>query len=226
MPKLIAIVDDEPDILRILKKRIINAGFNAEGFKDGKSLFKFLKDQKPDLILLDIMMPEMDGFDICKVLKKENEYSSIPIIMLTARDQVVDKVLGLELGADDYMVKPFSNEELIARIKAALRKREEAITTKKVNIGDMILMDVDKHKVMVEGKDVELTSAEFKILFLLSSKKGHVFTRQTILDYLWGDEKIVVDRTIDVHIRHLREKLGKASKFIKSIRNVGYKIEE
>ncbi|MGB3242851.1 MAG: response regulator transcription factor, partial [Candidatus Omnitrophota bacterium] len=187
---------------------------------------RFLEKQKPDLILLDIGLPEMDGFEVCKALKKDDEYASIPVIMLTARDQVIDKVVGFELGADDYVVKPFVSEELIARIKAAMRKREEAVTSKKVNIGDAILIDADKHKVSVDDKEVELTSAEFKILYLLASRKGHVFTRQAILDYLWGDEKIVVDRTIDVHVRHLREKLGKSSKFIKSVRNVGYKVEE
>ncbi|MGB2600127.1 MAG: response regulator transcription factor [Candidatus Omnitrophota bacterium] len=226
MPKLIAVVDDVPDLLRVVKLRLKKAGFDVEGFKDGESLFRFLEKQKPDLILLDIGLPEMDGFEVCKALKKDDEYASIPVIMLTARDQVIDKVVGFELGADDYVVKPFVSEELIARIKAAMRKREEAVTSKKVNIGDAILIDADKHKVSVDDKEVELTSAEFKILYLLASRKGHVFTRQAILDYLWGDEKIVVDRTIDVHVRHLREKLGKSSKFIKSVRNVGYKVEE
>ncbi|MGB2662241.1 MAG: response regulator transcription factor [Candidatus Omnitrophota bacterium] len=226
MPKLIAVVDDIPDLLRVVKLRLKKAGFDAEGFKDGESLFRFLKKQKPDLILLDIGLPEMDGFEVCKILKKEDEYASIPVIMLTARDQVIDKVVGFELGADDYVVKPFSSEELIARIKAAMRKKEEAITTKKIDIGDKIQMDIDKHKVTVDGKEIKLTSVEFKILRLLSSRKGNVFTRQAILDYLWGDEKIVVDRTIDVHIRHLREKLGKESKLIKSVRDVGYKLEE
>ena len=226
MPKLIAVVDDIPDILRVVKLRLKKAGFDAQGFKDGKSLFKFLKTRRPDLILLDIGLPEMDGFEVCKILKKDDEYTSIPVIMLTARDQVIDKVVGFELGADDYVVKPFSQEELIARVKAAIRKRETIATTKKIDVSDKIQMDLDKHKVTVDDKEIKLTSVEFKILRLLSSRKGNVFTRQAILDYLWGDEKIVVERTIDVHVRHLREKLGKESKLIKSVRDVGYKLEE
>jgi DNA-binding response OmpR family regulator len=134
MPKLIAVVDDIPDLLRVVKLRLKKAGFDAEGFKDGESLFRFLKKQKPDLILLDIGLPEMDGFEVCKTLKKDDNYASIPVIMLTARDQVIDKVVGFELGADDYVVKPFSSEELIARIKAAMRKKEEVITTKKIDV--------------------------------------------------------------------------------------------
>lgn len=189
MPKVIAVVDDIPDLLRVVKMRLKKAGFHAEGFKDGKSLFTFLKKQKPDLILLDIGLPEMDGFEVCKILKKEDEYSSIPVIMLTARDQVIDKVVGFELGADDYVVKPFSSEELIARIKAAIRKRETVATTKIIDIGDKIQIDIDKHKVTVDGKEIKLTSVEFKILRLLSSRRGNVFTRQVILDYLWGGRK-------------------------------------
>jgi len=151
----------------------------------------------------------------------------VPIIMVTAKGEEMDKVLGLELGADDYMAKPFSPKELVARVKAQLRRHGLlAQEPRKIEIGGILTLDLTKYEVTLSGSRIELTSTEFKILELLSSKKGWVFSRDKILNYLWGDEKAVVDRTVDVHIRHLREKLGDAAQFIKNIRGVGYKLEE
>jgi two-component system phosphate regulon response regulator PhoB/two-component system alkaline phosphatase synthesis response regulator PhoP len=172
------------------------------------------------------MLPDADGLEICKDLKKKDQYSSIPIIMLTAKGEEMDKILGLELGADDYVTKPFSPKELVARVKAVLRRQKKEEEPAKLEVGDILTIHPEKHEVYVGKKKIDLTSTEFRILYFLSSRRGWVFTRDQILDYLWGQEKAVVDRTIDVHIKHLREKLGKASHFIKNIRGVGYKLEE
>jgi DNA-binding response OmpR family regulator len=225
LKELIAIVDDEPDILELVSLHLKRAGFRTDGFLNAENFLKFIKVEHPDLVILDLMLPDADGLEICKELKRQEEYSSIPIIMLTAKGEETDKILGLELGADDYVTKPFSPKELVARVKAVLRRQQKREELPKIEIGDMLIILPEKHEVYVEGKRIELTSTEFRILQLLSSKKGWVFTRDQILDYLWGQEKAVVDRTVDVHIKHLREKLGKASPLIKNIRGVGYKLE-
>lgn len=226
MNKLIAIIDDEPDIVELVSLHLKKTGFKVEGFLDASSLFEFMKKEIPDLIILDLMLPDADGFEICKYLKKKDEFSAVPIIMLTAKGEETDKILGLELGADDYITKPFSPKELVARIKAVLRRHSPKEVAQFVEIGRILKIHPEKHEVYAGGKKVILTSTEFKILHLLASKKGWVFTRDQILDYLWGEEKAVVDRTVDVHIRHLRDKLGKAAGLIKNIRGVGYKLEE
>jgi len=226
MNKLIAIVDDEPDILELVSINLKKASYRVKEFSDSESFFRSLTTEIPDLIILDLMLPDMDGFEVCKFLKGQDKYTSIPIIMLTARAEETEKVLGLELGADDYVTKPFSPRELAARVKAVLRRNIPKEETKKIKIGDMLVLDTEKYEVELEGERIELTTTEFKILQLLSTKKGWVFSRERILQHLWGDDKMVLDRTVDVHIKHLREKLGKASMFIKNIRGVGYKLEE
>jgi two-component system phosphate regulon response regulator PhoB/two-component system alkaline phosphatase synthesis response regulator PhoP len=227
MNKLIAIIDDEPDILELVSINLKKASYRVKEFPDSESFFRSLVAQTPDLIILDLMLPDMDGFEVCKFLKGQDKYTSIPIIMLTARAEETEKVLGLELGADDYVTKPFSPRELVARVKAVLRRNIAKEGTKRIKIGDILVLDTERYEVEVEGERIELTTTEFKILHLLSTKKGWVFSREQILTYLWGnDNKMVLDRTVDVHIKHLREKLGKASIFIKNIRGVGYKLEE
>ena len=229
MKKLIAIVDDEEDILNLVSLHLTRAGYNTESFIDSSSFFSFLEQNLPDLVILDLMLPDADGFEVCKHLKKDEKLANIPIIMLTARDEESDKVLGLELGADDYVTKPFSARELVARAKAVLRRqgtKEPELKTDIIKIKDTIVMDLNKYEVFVNGKKIDLTPTEFKIMQLLASRKGWVFSRNQILDYLWKEEKYVLDRTIDVHIRNLREKLGESAKFIKSVRGIGYKLEE
>ncbi|MCP4252647.1 MAG: response regulator [Candidatus Scalindua sp.] len=235
MGRLIAIIDDEPDIVELVSIHLKKAMFKVKGFSDAEGLYKFLglfdghcqdSGQIPDLIILDLMLPDADGIEICKSLKKRNRYSSIPIIMLTAKGEETDKILGLEFGADDYVTKPFSPRELVARVKAILRRQQKVDESEKFDIDGMLMVDVEKHEVAVEGQKVELTSTEFKILKLFISSKSKVFSRYDILDHLWGDEKIVLDRTIDVHIKNLRDKLGKAGSLIKNIRGIGYKLEE
>jgi DNA-binding response OmpR family regulator len=227
MPQLIAALDDEADILELLSVNLKKAGFGFEGFTEAEGLYRFLQRQKPDLLLLDLMLPGMDGLDICRQLRRDERLADVPIIMVTARDQETDKVLGLELGADDYVTKPFSVKELIARIHAVLRRGTgtPAAEARPIVLGPLTV-DPGRHAVTVAGAAVELTSTEFRILHFLASRSGHVFTRDQILDHLWGNEKAVVDRTIDVHIRNLREKMGPAAGLIKNIRGVGYKVEE
>ncbi len=224
-PPLIVALDDEADILELLRVNLRQAGFRYEGFLSAEELYRFLHKTKPDLILLDLMLPDMDGLDVCKYLRKTEDLAHIPVIMLTARSEESDKVLGLELGADDYLTKPFSVKELVARIHAVLRRPGQPETARRISAGPL-LIDLDKHEVTSGGNPIALTATEFKILQFLASRKGRVFTRDQILDYLWGHEKAVVDRTVDVHIRNLREKLGPAAGLVKNVRGVGYKVEE
>jgi len=227
MSQLIAVIDDEADILELVSLHLTKAGFQVEKFLDPNSFFASLRKKIPNLILLDLMLPGADGFDICKSLKRRSETQSVPIIMLTAKSDETDKVLGLELGADDYITKPFSPKELVARVKAVLRRNGgRPGEPKKISIGRLLVMDPEKHEVLVEGRRADLTSSEFNILYLLASHRGRVFTREQILDHIWGSEKIVLDRTIDVHIKNLRDGLGPAAGLIKNIRGVGYKLEE
>jgi DNA-binding response OmpR family regulator len=225
MPQVIAALDDEPDILELLKINLRKAGYRFEGFQEADDLYRYLAREKPNLILLDLMLPGTDGLEICRHIRKSEGLSGIPIIMLTARGDESDKVVGLELGADDYITKPFSIKELVARIHAVLRRPGGGDAARRIVIGPLVI-DLDKFEVTSEGAKVDLTATEFKILQLLASRKGRVFTRDQILDFLWGQEKAVVDRTIDVHIRNLREKLGEAASLIINIRGVGYKLEE
>lgn len=224
MNELIAVIDDEDDIAELISVNLKKVGFAARTFADGKAFFRFLKTTTPDLVILDLMLPDMDGIEICKQLKKESRYESIPVIMVSARGEETDKVLGLELGAEDYLTKPFSPKELIARVKVVLRRKQVREHPAGTDIGDGIHIDFDRFLATVHGKPVELTTTEMKILQLLNSKRGFVFSREKILDHLWGDEKIVLDRTVDVHIKNLRDKLGTAAKCIKNVRGVGYKL--
>jgi DNA-binding response OmpR family regulator len=227
MSKLIAVVDDEADIVELVSVNLEKAGFKVEGFFNANSLLGFLKKKTPDLIILDLMLPDADGFEVCKNLRSQEKFADIPIIMLTAKGEEVDRVLGLEIGADDYVTKPFSTRELVARVKAVLRReKKEKELKKSLKIGEEIEIFPQEYKVKVSGNEIELTSTEFKILLMLSKRKGWVFSRDQIIDYLYEGDRIVFDRTVDVHIAHLREKFGKLGDVIKSIRGIGYKIEE
>ncbi len=225
MNKLIAVVDDEPDIVELITHHLKKEGFKVREFYDGEGFLAFIKNTIPDLVILDLMLPGIDGLEVCRTLRRSEKTSPIPIIMLTAKGTETDIVVGLELGADDYIVKPFSPRELIARVKAILRRAQPAKKTKLFKVGDLVL-DLTKYEVRVKNKKVDLTTTEFRVLAILSEKPGWVLTRNQLLDDLWEDEKVVLDRTIDVHIRNLREKLGETGKLIKTIRGIGYKIEE
>ncbi|HSA96036.1 MAG TPA: response regulator transcription factor [Acidobacteriota bacterium] len=225
MPQVIAALDDEPDLLELLKVNLRKAGYRFEGFLEAEDLYRYLARERPHLILLDLMLPGTDGLEVCRHIRRSDDLAGIPIIMLTARGDESDKIVGLELGADDYVTKPFSIKELVARIHAVLRRPAGGEAARRIVIGPLVI-DLDKFEVIADGEKVDLTATEFKILQLLASRKGRVFSRDQILDFLWGQEKAVIDRTIDVHIRNLREKLGGAGSLIKNIRGVGYKLEE
>jgi len=226
MSDLIAIVDDDEDIVQLLSLSLIKAGFSVECFLNSGSFLSFIESQTPSLVILDLMLPDADGLEICKYMKKNERFSFIPIIILSAKTEEIDRIIGLELGADDYITKPFSPRELVARVKTVLRRYSHKENSEKMIIGDILVIDFNKREVTVSGKKVDLTSTELGILELLSSKKGWIYTRDQILDHLWKEQKIVHGRTVDVHIRNMREKLGEAEKFIKSVRGIGYKLED
>ena len=226
--KLITIVEDEEDIVKLVSHHLKREGFKVKEFHNGRDFLSYIESVVPDLAVLDIMLPGIDGLEICRILKNKSTTSSVPIIMLTAKASEADVVVGLELGADDYIVKPFSPRELVARVKTVLRRTgvkesEDNI----IKIGPLII-NTEKYEVTVDNEKVLLTTTEFKILEVLADGKGRVFTRDQLLKKkrLWGDDKLVYDRTIDVHIKNLREKLGPAGNMIKTVRSIGYKLEE
>ena len=184
------------------------------------------KEKRPSLVILDLMLPGMDGKDICRALKSNPLTQSIPILMLTAKAEEVDRVIGFELGADDYVTKPFSPRELVLRVKAILRRKEAPQEGQKViRIGDL-LIDLDRHRVSIKDKPIQLTSTEFKLLFELATKRGRVQTRENLLDKVWGYTYEGYARTVDTHIRRLREKLGPLGNHIETLRGVGYRFRE
>ena len=227
MEKVIAIVDDEKDILQLVSHHLKREGFKVKEFHNGKDFLLFLESVIPDLALLDIMLPGIDGLELCRMLKGKNSTAQLPIIMLTAKGTEADVVVGLELGADDYIVKPFSPRELVARVKSVLRRMNTVEANDDiVQLGD-IKINTQRYEVFVKGKKVDLTTTEFKILEALGEGEGRVFTRDQLLKRkrLWGDDKLVYDRTIDVHVKNLRDKLGTCGKMIKTVRSIGYKLE-
>jgi len=222
----IAVVEDDVDIMELVSLHLRKERFGVTGFLNGTGFLRSLDGEPPMLVVPDLMLPDVDGFEICRLLRTRPSYSAIPIIILTARTGETDRVLGLELGADDYVIKPFSPRELTARVKAVLRRtsKQEAVT-EMIDIDGLVRIDPQKYEVMVENTRIDLTATEFRILQLLASKRGWVFSRERILTHLWGNDKMVLDRTIDVHIKNLREKMGKAAALIKNMRGIGYKLE-
>jgi DNA-binding response OmpR family regulator len=225
MVPIVYIIDDEQDIVDLITLHLEKSYFQVEGFFDAATFYHGLNKKIPDLIILDLMLPDESGFEVCKYIKKEERYTDIPIIILSARIEETDKILGLELGADDYVTKPFSPKEIVARVKAVLRRKGTKSTDKKIIIDENTIIEVGKYRVFIADREIRLTTTEFKILTLLASKQGWVFNREQILDHLWGDEKAILDRTVDVHIKNLREKLGENGYLIKNVRGVGYKLE-
>jgi len=225
----ILIIDDEKDIVETIEYNLKKEGFSVHKSFDGINGLRLIKEINPDLVVLDLMLPGMSGIEVCKAAKKNDKTSKIPIIMLTAKKQEVDKIVGLEVGADDYIVKPFSMKELIARIKAILRryisipKGEKA---KSMIVFSDVKIDLDQHEVAVKGKPVELSAKEFKLLEFLATNKNKVFSRERLLDDVWGIQAEVETRTVDVHVKRLREKLGRSGDHIQTIRGFGYKFKD
>lgn len=218
------IVEDEPDIAELVAHNLRKERFNVRTFHDGETFLGSLEVEIPDLVILDLMLPGVDGLEICRMLRAEERTRSIPIIILTAKGDEVDIVVGLEIGADDYVVKPFSVRELVARVKAVLRRSEPPPQDTPLRIGGLQI-DPERFSASVDGTPLDLTYAEFRLLSLLISKPGRVFTRRQIIDWIWEGEKVVVPKAVDVHISNLRRKLGRYGDLIKSVRGVGYKFE-
>ena len=222
----ILVIEDEPDIRRNLEYNLGREGFNASSVGSLDEANEKLKSKKFDLILLDLMLPDGSGLDLCKKIKSNSETEATPIIILTAKDDEVDKVVGFELGADDYVTKPFSVRELILRVKAIL-KRSDTKTKEVVEVerqfGDLKI-DVDSHEVHVDSQLIELTALEFRLLKELVDKRGRVQSRDQLLSEVWGYNAEVTTRTVDTHIKRLREKLGSMGKYVQTIRGVGYKF--
>ncbi len=227
MKEKILVVEDEKDIVKMLDYNLKKEGFRTLSVHDGEDALDLANREHPDLVILDLMLPGMDGLEVCKTLKKESKTASIPIIMLTAKSQESDKVIGLELGADDYVTKPFSPRELIARIKAVLRRVKEKDKLPEVlKIGEMTI-DLSKIAVTVKNKALKLTAKEFELLKTLIKAKGRVLSRDYLLDNIWGIDHAaeIQTRTVDVHIRTLRKKLKSESKYIVTVKNYGYRFE-
>ena len=220
---MIYLLEDDTSIQNFVLYTLKNTGFEAEGFERPSDVWKRMEEEIPDLLLLDIMLPEEDGLSILKKLRARPATKRLPIIMLTAKNSEYDRVIGLDHGADDFVSKPFSMLELIARIRAVLRRAEPAQTSGDFSLG-LLFVSPDRHEVKVGGKDVTLTNKEFELLCLLLRNKGIVLTRATLMDRVWGFESERENRTLDVHIRTLRVKLGEAGSYIETVRGIGYKI--
>lgn len=220
---MIYLLEDDTSIQNFVLYTLKNTGFEAEGFERPSDFWKRMEEEIPDLLLLDIMLPEEDGLSILKKLRARPATKRLPIIMLTAKNSEYDRVIGLDHGADDFVSKPFSMLELIARIRAVLRRAEPAQTSGDFSLG-LLFVSSDRHEVKVGGKDVMLTNKEFELLCLLLRNKGIVLTRATLMDRVWGFESERENRTLDVHIRTLRVKLGEAGSYIETVRGIGYKI--
>jgi two-component system phosphate regulon response regulator PhoB len=223
----ILIVEDEPDALELVEFNLKNAGFDTETATDGAAALKKARTSSPDLIVLDVMLPEVDGLEVCKILRRDPATSAIPIIMLTAKAAEIDRVLGLELGADDYVTKPFSPRELVLRIRGLLKRPQagEGKTADQIRISELSI-DLPRHLVTVNGKRVELTVTEFKLLNTLAQRRGRVQSREQLLRDVWEYDTMMDTRTVDTHMRRLREKLGKAARFLDTVRGIGYRFVE
>ena len=223
-PKIL-VVDDEPDALEILGFKLKEAGFTPLFAKDGAKAVALARSDHPALIVLDLMLPEIDGLEVCKILRRDPGTAAIPILMLTARAGEMDRVLGLELGADDYVTKPFSPRELVLRIRkllARVKAAEEPVA--RLRFGALEI-DVPKHRVAVAGAAVTLTATEFRLLEILARRRGRVQTRDRLLQDVWGYDNPIDSRTVDPHMRRLREKIGSAADYLETIRGVGYRFK-
>jgi DNA-binding response OmpR family regulator len=223
MDDLILVVDDEKDIVDLVEYNLKDAGYRVLTALDGKTGLQLARDHKPDLVVLDLMLPEMDGKDVCKELKREKATESIPIIMLTAKTSELDRVVGLELGADDYVTKPFSPRELVLRVKNILRRmRAPQETEDRIEVEDLVI-DVPGYRVFLKGEILDLTPTEFKLLLQLVKNRGKVQTRSKLLNQVWDVKSLDVDtRTIDTHMRRLRQKLENMAEYVETVRGVGY----
>jgi len=222
----ILVVDDEPDILELVRLNLAQSGFQVSTAENGEEALAAIRRNPPDLVVLDLMLPDRSGTEVCREMRGDPKLRDVPVIMLTAKGEEVDRVVGFELGADDYVTKPFSPRELILRVRAVLRRgRSGAAPTARLSHG-VLALDVERHRCEVEGVEVSLTAKEFGLLQALMERPGRVLTREQLIDRVWGEDISVTLRTIDTHLKRLREKLGPASDSIDTIRGVGYRFAE
>jgi len=223
--KTILVVEDEQDVVDLLSLNLRKAGFKVSTAAEGASGLEKARADKPDFIILDLMLPKMPGLEVCRTLKSDPETRHIPIMMLTAKAEEIDRIVGLEFGADDYVTKPFSPREVVLRIRAILRRGEMKQTEENLTAGP-ISIDPARHEIFVNGKQVHLTSLEFKLLRTLMQRRGRVQARDRLLNEVWGYESMIDTRTVDTHVRRLREKLGKAGDVVETVRGFGYRLRE
>ncbi len=231
MPKTILIVDDEEDILQLLRYNLEKEGYVVKTASDGAKAVEIAVTGPLDLVLLDVMMPEIDGFEVCRRLRATPQHAATPIIFLTARTGELDQVLGLELGADDYVSKPISPRVLVARIKSVLRRSAELVRTETIVMPELLTvgnLEINRqnYTVRVGGRETFFPKKEFELLAFLASNRGKVFSREALLNRIWGEHVYVVDRTVDVHISKIREKLGAESELIETVKGVGYRFRD
>jgi DNA-binding response OmpR family regulator len=226
MKKKILVVDDEPDALELIDFNLSGAGFAVVTAADGLEALGLARKLQPDLIVLDLMLPEMDGLEVCKLLRGDPVTAGIPVIMLTAKAAEVDRIVGLELGAEDYITKPFSPRELVLRIKRTLHRSGGEVEEKEVLRFGLLLIDVPRHLVSWKGERIDLTATEFRLLLLLARRRGRVQSREQLLRDVWEYDTMIDTRTVDTHMRRLRDKLGPASSWLETVRGVGYRFGE
>jgi DNA-binding response OmpR family regulator len=222
----ILVVDDEPDTVELITFNLRNAGYDVVSAADGAEALRKARTHSPSLIILDLMLPEVDGLEVNKMLRGDSATAHIPIMMLTAKAGEVDRILGLELGAKDYVTKPFSPRELVLRVRNILRQGEANEKEQKVYRFGELTIDLERHMVTAGGKAIELTATEFRLLALLAQRRGRVQSREQLLQDVWHYDSIIDTRTVDTHMRRLREKLGKASRYLDTVRGVGYRFLE
>jgi phosphate regulon transcriptional regulator PhoB len=228
MPKRIAIVEDEQELSSLIEYNLSLQGFQAHILNGASGTLRSLEQLRPDLILLDVMLPEMDGFELCRQIRQSEILSRTPVLFLTARAEEVDRVLGLEIGGDDYMTKPFSPRELIARVKAHLRREQRDAEPAVIEIGPFRL-DRTAHRVYQRGQELSFTSTEFNLLEFFLSHPGRAYSREQLLDSVWGEQRYVTPRTVDVHIRRLREQIEEhpeTPRHLTTVRGFGYRFED
>ena len=227
MKQKILVVDDEPDALELIEFNLKQSGYDVMTAADGAEAVKKARTHLPNLMILDVMLPEIDGFEACKLLRQDPATSAIPILFLTAKAAEIDRVLGLELGGDDYVTKPFSPRELVLRVKRILERGQPTVGHKRdvFNFGNLRI-DVPRHEVSWQGKRIELTATEFRLLNLLAERAGRVQSREQLLRDVWEYDTAIDTRTVDTHMRRLREKLGPAAKYLDTVRGVGYRFVE
>jgi two-component system phosphate regulon response regulator PhoB len=222
----ILVVDDEEDLLELIRYNLSKEGYRVTCASSGEEALQRARADLPSLIVLDLLLPNVDGLDVCRSLKRDPKTVNIPVVMLTAKAEEIDVVTGLEVGADDYVTKPFSPRVLIARIKAVLRRKKEPLDeAATLRVGDLVI-DPVRHEVLVANKPVALTYTEFRLLQVLAQRRGRAFTRVQIVDAVMGEDYPVTDRSVDVHIASLRKKLGSMGSYIETVRGVGYRFKE